>query len=1039
SRRVVVLRGPAASGKTTAALGMYRRFVDTESRPHSLLIAPNSLAVRFLRHRLLEDSTTGVLLSPQVMTFEALGSRILGSAADRPGTLSAFQRRLLLRRIVDELARAGQFAAFSGVADTPGLIVTLDRAIAELKRAAVEPEALARTVGASGGKSRDLLEVYRRYQQAMVECGNYDVEGLMWRARESLTEKATDAALDSITSIAVDGFTDFTPTQLEILRLLSVRLERVLITIPHAADGRERMWRWTARTLDRIRGAFGDDLEEIEAAALAAPMRGLWDSVFSFDSGRLETPSDLHVIAAGGVEAEVATVARWVKRLFVSDADCGRIAVLARSMEIYRPAIERIFAAHDIPVASAPQDLVGVAIVRFVLGVAVLAPQFASHDVLRVIGNSYFRPQALGPYSAKEVNAVQMLIREGNVLSGRKSYSEAAQRLARRAATVGENGEELALGPLRGSGQLLTSASQMLQKLFDLAAGALDAAGILKLIDALELRQAALQAHNSELVARDLRALDALTAALGDPQVSGTSLSHLCEALGAIRLPPARGESLVEILGVLDARGVRYDHLFLLGLSEGEFPRRFVESSLIGEADRSAWRGRGLELDSRGDLTAREMLLFYLGLSRSARTLTLSFRDADATGRPASPSAFLLAAIAPMGNLKQLERDGHFERVPVGQFVPETQDIASPQDAFNSAIASLFDPQLPDSPGALAWAARNAPDKIRRAAAGLFAHYKRYLPGDCDCFDGRITDPTLLKRLKRRFGKETVFSATQLNTFGRCPWEFFAGYVLKLRPLSDPQRRLEPVDCGLFAHNVLFELMSLLREEHGESVRLSDIDEERLGATLADAVKNQSARFQRRLAPFPALWEVQKDRIHRQLQRYLLDQRSSSAEREHLYFELGFGVTTTDTEALDPMSRSDPVSIETPAGTVRIRGKIDRVDRVKLDKDEGLLVIDYKTGVLPTAGDITAGRSLQLPIYTEALEQIADAHALGGEFHQVFSNKKSHFSELKPSRDKSVTFDQRRGEAVAKIGEFVGGMEGGCFDLLPTQKCPRYC
>ena len=65
------------------------------------------------------------------------------------------------------------------------------------------------------------------------------------------------------------------------------------------------------------------------------------------------------------------------------------------------------------------------------------------------------------------------------------------------------------------------------------------------------------------------------------------------------------------------------------------FPRKFVESSLVGEADRQAWRRGKIELDRRGDLTAREMLLFYLGISRANASLTLSYLASDAAGKPA--------------------------------------------------------------------------------------------------------------------------------------------------------------------------------------------------------------------------------------------------------------------------------------------------------------------------------------------------------------------------------------------------------------------
>jgi len=1049
AKRVVVLRGAAVSGKTAAVIAMYQRFLDRAARPHCLLLAPNALATSDLRRRLLQASPTGVVISPQVLTFSALAGRVLAAVDDAGRMLRPFERRLLLRRIVDELNRAGRLSAFRSVADTPGLIVSLDRAIAELKRAAVEPDELARAVGRATGRSRDLLGVYRRYQKALVDDGVYDVEGRMWKAREVLRRGRGGSlpGLEGIEAVAVDGFTDFTPTQLEILQLFSSRFERTVITLPYAQDRRERMWRWTRRTLDRIRRTFGDDMAEVEAPPSDRPLRAVWRTVFDIDadiaSKRSQAPDALEVLAAAGAESEVAAVARRIKRMLTEGAPAGSIAVLARSLDAYRPLIDRIFAEHDIPTAAAPQTLPTTPIVRFVLNVASLAPQFAFRDVLRTIANSYFRPQALGPYGPQEVAAAQMLIREGNVLAGRESYANAAERLGGRAKRIRDEDDddaEMPLGAVRVSAELLRSAWGMLRALFELAEGAADAAGIVRLIDALELRQVACEGHSPRQIAGDLRALSELRSALDSVANTMPTVARIREALAAAACPPDRTESLVDVLDVLDARALRYRHVFLLGLSEGTFPRRFVESSLISEADRLAWARRGVELDRRGDLTAREMLLFYLAVSRADETLQVSFLDTDAEGRGAGAGAFLLALLEPFGGLERFEQGGRLRRIAPGGFIPPIDRIASRRDALNAAVAGLFDADLPGAESALGWAATHQRDVIRRASMGLFARARRYAPGECDNFDGRITDASLLKELARRFPAETVFSASRLNAYGQCPWQFFAAYVLKLKPLTEPQRQLEPVARGIFVHDVLFRVMRRLREEIGRPFHLGEVEREHLLKTVAEAVEAQASDVDARRPPYRMLWGIQRDKMHRELREYLLNQQEQTpAGTMHMHFELGFGVEGVAPELQDPASRAEPVAIDTPAGKVRIRGKIDRVDKVVGKGLEGVLVVDYKTGRLPSNADIDEGRNLQLPIYTEAAEQILAQPSVGGTFHQVAEGASRDFWAFKAPRGDDRTFDKRRGDAVALIAEFVRGMAAGRFDALPTHACPGYC
>src|SRR5206468_2277661 len=115
----------------------------------------------------------------------------------------------------------------------------------------------------------------------------------------------------------------------------------------------------------------------------------------------------------------------------------------------------------------------------------------------------------------------------------------------------------------------------------------------------------------------------------------------------------------VRALGVLDARGLDFDAVYLLGLDDGTFPAPRGESPLWPdamkrEANRAAAerlrrklgpRAAGLPL---GGLfrTAREAsledpFLFFLALSMAEHELVLSYPETNEQGNPAVPSPFL--------------------------------------------------------------------------------------------------------------------------------------------------------------------------------------------------------------------------------------------------------------------------------------------------------------------------------------------------------------------------------------------------------------
>ncbi len=1032
--RVVLLRGAVRCGKTDAALDFYGRFTTDQNQPRCLLMVPNRTTASHLVSKLLEQSETGVLVCPRVSTFSALAERILAMTGSTGRGLTSLERHLMLRRIVDELTRDGKLRALGPIADTRGLIAALDRAISELKRATVDPDAPQKVLSKQDQKHRDLIEGYREYQRDLHESNTYDVEGRMWEMRDALLktdqEQCVGADKLEIDAIAVDGFTDFTPTQLQILKLLSESVERMLITLCYAEERRPRLWSWTQRTLDHIRHAFGDALSEIPTKSLrgASGVSVLVDKVFDFDASSCEVPLPLNVIAANGVEAEVSAVARRIKRLLVDGAPGGSIAVLARSMNGYRTTIERIFSECDVPIALSATPLTDIPIVRFAMDVPSLAPNFAFRDVLRTIKNSYFRPQSLGPYDQTTVAAAETLIREGNVLESRKTYRIAARWLVDSASRISkeEDDEEITVGRRCATPESLAGAAEMIEKLFDLS----ESQDLQRIIESLELREAACSHTDPDLIGRDLRALDTLQSAIGTLPSPPPQIATLREGLSRTFCPPPQTESMVTVLDVLDARAIRCDHLFLLGLNEGGFPQRYTDGAFLTESDRIAWSKRGIELPHRSDLTAREMFLFYMGISRPDQSLTLSYLESDSSGKPLAPSAFLLSLLEPCGGLKQFEGGDRFTRISHGQFLPKPTEVAAPPDTFLGGVVSLFGDAPDDWKPALSWSLRKDREKVIRAGKGIWAWNHRWKRSPCDRFDGRITDAGLCRGLEQRYPHQTVFSATQLSTYGQCPWWFFARYILKLEPLVVPERSLEPISRGVFVHNVLFRVMSALKETH-EVLRLCDVEESDLLEALDRGVAAEAASIESRHLSYRGLWEIQKQQMHAEMRDYLLDQwKGSASGSQSLHFELSFGMSERGDELTDPKSRPDPVALTTEAGEVRVRGKIDRVDRAQLEDTKGLMVIDYKTGQLPRSKDIEEGRNLQLGIYIEAAEQILKQHSLQGAFHRVGGTKREELV-----RDS----EELRETALTNITRFVNGMRSGKFEVLPTDKCPSYC
>ena len=60
-------------------------------------------------------------------------------------------------------------------------------------------------------------------------------------------------------------------------------------------------------------------------------------------------------------------------------------------------------------------------------------------------------------------------------------------------------------------------------------------------------------------------------------------------------------------------------------------------------------------------------------------------------------------------------------------------------------------------------------------------------------------------------GKE--YSISQLETYAKCPYKYFAERVLNLKPVEEPTEEIEALEMGSLLHNILYEFYSTVRKE----------------------------------------------------------------------------------------------------------------------------------------------------------------------------------------------------------------------------------
>jgi ATP-dependent helicase/DNAse subunit B len=130
--------------------------------------------------------------------------------------------------VIDGAATDGALKHFQAVAGSAGLLNLADRTIARLKRGDVSPDEFA---GSSTTlPRREIAELYGRYEARLRAAKLTDADGLLQVARDVLRERTDIAA--GLELAVVDGFTDFSLVQWQILQQLVQRSKRTAVTLP---------------------------------------------------------------------------------------------------------------------------------------------------------------------------------------------------------------------------------------------------------------------------------------------------------------------------------------------------------------------------------------------------------------------------------------------------------------------------------------------------------------------------------------------------------------------------------------------------------------------------------------------------------------------------------------------------------------------------------------------------------------------------------------------------------------------------------------
>lgn len=273
------------------------------------------------------------------------------------------------------------------------------------------------------------------------------------------------------------------------------------------------------------------------------------------------------------------------------------------------------------------------------------------------------------------------------------------------------------------------------------------------------------------------------------------------------------------------------------------------------------------------------------------------------------------------------------------------------------------------------------------------------------------------------------YSASALQLFSACPYQFVLSAIYRLRPFEQPEplQRMDSLTRGSLFHEIQASFFRTLQSRSLLPVTTTTVDAAR--AILDDVIEQVGVRAHDELVPaVERVWQDELATIKRDLHTWLVDHLARDGE-EWLpaYFELAFGPVPGER---DEHSMRGDVAID---GRFRLRGAIDLIE--EHIKTGVLRITDHKTGRRPDRIDkvlIGGGAVLQPVLYSMAVETAFDRVVHHGRLFYCTSN--GSFSSH------PILLDERSRAAGLEALEVVDrAIETGFLAAAPTEEACDRC
>lgn len=898
-----------------------------------------------------------------VLSFHRLAYRVFeekGCGAFR--IIDDMGKMMILRRVAEQ--KKDQLILYGRQLNRAGFLSELKSQISELYQYRVMPDMvrIASERASSAymqAKLKDLAVLYEAFRNYLEEQGYLMQEELLDRLYDLLPE----SELIRDAEVVLDGFTGFTPVQLELIQEMMRMSARVscTVTADHLSEVCQKqepdyLFYLSSQTVGRLTEMAEQLGIETEQAvdlnrydALTGKLRGpeqvlprfekavqldaLARHIYRFDGVSSTQKGGIHILEAPDQTAEIEAIAEQIARSVREDGLRYReIGMIVTDVSAYRDVIYQVFGNAGIPYfiddGKSLLDSPYAELVRAALEVP--DEGFSYEAVMRYLRampgrtveksdqvdlfDNYLRARGIRGASRYQEHWEEMEEQRSELISPLLVFREQMQ---------GQEGKSVAAR---------SEALRTLMKEADFA-GAVD-----RLAEKLQQRGELNRAEElRQSIAMTDEVLERLVSLLGSTEVSLREYRDLLDAGLAeaeIRAIPATLDQVI-IGDLTRSRFASIRRFFLAGAGSEQIPKAETGSKIISDRERVLFRSLEIELaPSTQENALIQRFYLYRALLTPSEELWLSYPMKGHGGKGLKPSGLI-------GDLLRL-----FPSMRVEKIRNRRRHVYTPQEAigelasFCSGLSSS--PELLQNETFLAYLCELLQGNFAADTEKLLqAAFTRYAAGKLEAEAAEAVYGSLLKG-----------SITRLELFNQCAFAHFLKYGLQLQERK--RFEVQAFDIGNLYHAALEACFRAAMEMDRQ---LYELDEEEMQLLVRHCVEQVADAYEH---------AVMRDTAR---SRYLLHKVEA--------------VTRTTLWALaEQLRRGDfrvtalEQDFDLIQEGIRLKGRIDRIDSCEEENRIYVKVIDYKSGKTEfDLNQIMQGIQLQLSVYMEtARKQLAIRH-----------------------------------------------------------------